>query len=134
MTVVATFIFIQIEKEELHNKIIQLEKQLDAKQALELEIERLRGTSNVMKHMSDGGDAEVRQKMETVLKDLREKEGELEDLEALNQTLIIKERKSNDDLQDARKELTNVSISSSTSLATYFSSQLDDFHYGFTRS
>ena len=134
MTVVATFIFIQIEKEELHNKIIQLEKQLDAKQALELEIERLRGTSNVMKHMSDGGDAEVRQKMETVLKDLREKEGELEDLEALNQTLIIKERKSNDDLQDARKELINVSISSSTSLATYFSSQLDDFHYGFTRS
>jgi len=40
---------------------------------------------------------------------LREKEGELNDLEALNQTLIVRERKSNDELQDARKELINVS-------------------------
>lgn len=38
---------------------------------------------------------------------LREKEGDLDDLEALNQTLIVKERKSNDELQDARKELVN---------------------------
>lgn len=46
-----------------------------------------------------------------VLKDLREKEGEIEDLAALNQTLIIKEHKSYNELQDARKELTNVRIS-----------------------
>ncbi|KAH9702107.1 protein involved in de novo 2 [Citrus sinensis] len=95
------------QKEDLHNRIIQLEKQLDAKQALALEIERLKGSLNVMKHMGDDGDIEVLQKMETVLKDLREKEGELDDLEALNQTLIIRERKSNDELQDARKELIN---------------------------
>lgn len=113
MTIFATINPIQKQKEDLHNRIIQLEKQLDAKQALELEIERLRGTLNVMKHMGDDDDIEVLQKMDTVIKDLREKEGELDDLESLNQTLIIRERKSNDELQDARKELINVSISSS---------------------
>ncbi|KAL4621110.1 hypothetical protein ACB092_06G204300 [Castanea dentata] len=95
------------QKEELHKRIIQLEKQLDAKQALELEIERLRGSLNVMKHMGDDGDVEILEKVDTILKQLREKEGELEDLEALNQTLIVKERKSNDELQEARKELVN---------------------------
>eukprot|EP00257_Ricinus_communis_P023324 XP_015583273.1 protein INVOLVED IN DE NOVO 2 isoform X2 [Ricinus communis] len=95
------------QKEELHNRIIQLQKQLDAKQALELEIERLRGTLNVMKHMGDDGDVEVLQKMETIIQNLREKEGELEDLETLNQALIVSERKSNDELQEARKELIN---------------------------
>ena len=98
----------QRQKEELHKRIIQLEKQLDAKQALELEIERLRGSLNVMKHMGDDGDVEILEKVDTILKQLREKEGELEDLEALNQTLIVKERKSNDELQEARKELVNV--------------------------
>ncbi|KAA8515254.1 hypothetical protein F0562_018516 [Nyssa sinensis] len=97
----------QRQKEELHKRIIQLEKQLDAKQALELEIERLRGTLNVMKHMGDDGDLEVLKKVEGIHKMLREKEGELDDLEALNQTLIVKERKSNDELQEARKELIN---------------------------
>ncbi|TYH67869.1 hypothetical protein ES332_D06G218700v1 [Gossypium tomentosum] len=95
------------QKEELHNRIIQLEKQLDQKQALELEIEQLRGSLNVIRHMGDEDDKEVLQKIEASLKDLREKEGELEDLEALNQTLIVSERKSNDELQDARKELIN---------------------------
>ncbi|KAL5733215.1 hypothetical protein ACOSP7_032555 [Xanthoceras sorbifolium] len=99
------------EKEALHDKILQLERQLDAKHNLELEIQTLTGTLNVMKHMGDGdgddNDAEVLQKMDSILKDLREKEGELEDLEALNQTLVVKELKSNDELQDARKELVN---------------------------
>ena len=100
---------IQRQKEELHKRIIRLEKQLDAKQALELEIERLRGALNVMKHMEDDGDVEVLRKMDVIIKSLREKEGELNDLEALNQTLIVRERKSNDELQEARKELINVS-------------------------
>ncbi|KAF9676834.1 hypothetical protein SADUNF_Sadunf08G0044500 [Salix dunnii] len=95
------------QKEELHNRIIKLEKQLDAKQALELEIERLRGALNVMKHMDDDGDVEVLRKMDAIIKKLREKEGELNDLDALNQTLIVRERKSNDELQEARKELIN---------------------------
>ena len=101
---------IQRQKEELHNRIIKLEKQLDQKQALELEIEQLRGSLNVIRHMGDEDDIEVLKKMEASLKELREKEGELEDLEALNQTLIVRERKSNDELQEARKELINVSV------------------------
>ena len=101
---------IQKQKEDLHNRIIRLEKQLDTKQALELEIERLRGSLNVMKHMGDDEDVEVLQKAETILKSLSEKEGDLEALDELNQTLIVKQRKSNDELQEARKEIVNVRI------------------------
>ncbi|KAJ4969299.1 hypothetical protein NE237_016000 [Protea cynaroides] len=74
----------QRQKEELHKRIIQLETKPDAKQALELEIERLKETLEVMKHMGQ---------------DLEEKTGDLEDFESLNQTLIVKERNSNDELQ-----------------------------------
>ncbi|XP_022988349.1 protein INVOLVED IN DE NOVO 2-like [Cucurbita maxima] len=95
------------QKEDLHNRIIRLEKQLDTKQALELEIERLRGSLNIMKHMGDDEDVEVLQKAETILKSLSEKEGDLEALDELNQTLIVKQRKSNDELQEARKEIVN---------------------------
>lgn len=82
---------------------------MDAKQKLELEIEQLKGRLKVMQHMGDDGDAEILKKVEAVMKDLKEKEDELDGVEALNQTLIVKERKSNDELQDARKELLNVS-------------------------
>ncbi|KAI4307618.1 hypothetical protein L6164_030789 [Bauhinia variegata] len=95
------------KKEELHAKIIRLEKQLDMKQKLELEIEQLRGTLNVMKHMEDDEDLGVLKKVEALISDLREKEQSLEDLDTLNQMLIVKERKSNDELQEARKELIN---------------------------
>ncbi|KAK9159846.1 hypothetical protein Syun_006187 [Stephania yunnanensis] len=98
------------EKKELHKRILQLEKQLDAKQALELEIEGLRGSLNVMKHMgadSTEEDSEVKKKVEEIHNSLKEKEAELEDLEDLNQTLIVKERMSNDELQEAKKELIN---------------------------
>lgn len=108
-----SFYLFQRHKEELHKKIIRLEKQLDAKQAAELEIEQLRGALNVMKHMGgDEDNQEILNKVDGLLKNLREKEGELDDLEALNQTLIVKERMSNDELQEARKELVNVSACS----------------------
>ncbi|KAH6804480.1 XH/XS domain-containing protein [Perilla frutescens var. frutescens] len=58
------------QKEELHKKIINLEKQLDAKQAVQLEIEQLRGKMNVMKHMGDEEDLEVLNKVELLLKAL----------------------------------------------------------------
>ncbi|CAK9188250.1 unnamed protein product [Ilex paraguariensis] len=93
------------EKEKLHKRILELEKKLDAKQALELEIERMRGALLVMKHMGEDGDMEIEDKMHNIQKNLKEKEEELEDLEALNQALVVKERKSNDELQEARKEL-----------------------------
>ncbi|KAF8407239.1 hypothetical protein HHK36_006366 [Tetracentron sinense] len=92
------------EKEDALNKILALEKQLDAKQKLELEIAELKGNLKVMKYMA-GGDDMVVQKMEEMNKELEEKIGEMGDLESLNQTLITKERQSNDELQEARKEL-----------------------------
>ncbi|XP_021769001.1 protein INVOLVED IN DE NOVO 2-like [Chenopodium quinoa] len=95
------------QKEDLHKRILQLQNQLEAKQALELEIEQLRGKLNVMKHVGDEGDMEVIQKVDSMLKDLREKEENLEEVESLNQTLVVTERMSNEELQDARKELIN---------------------------
>lgn len=80
------------------------------KQKLELEIQQLRGSLSVLKHIEDDDDGEVLKKVDDLQKGLREKEQVLEDLDALNQTLIIKERKSNDELQDARKELINVRV------------------------
>ncbi|KAF6137791.1 hypothetical protein GIB67_040499, partial [Kingdonia uniflora] len=97
----------KIEKEELHKKIVQLEKKLDAKQALELEIERLKGSLSVMKLMGGDEDAETNKNIEAMAKELKEKENEFKNLETLNQALIIKERRSNDELQEARKELIN---------------------------
>ena len=64
----------QREKEKLHEWIFELENKLVAKQALELEIERMRGAIEVMKHMSEDGDVEIKRKMESIEKDLQEKE------------------------------------------------------------
>ncbi|WJX45378.1 hypothetical protein P8452_32262 [Trifolium repens] len=93
------------EKEEALNKILQLEKQLDAKQKLEMEIEELRGKLQVMKHLGDQDDAAIKKKMEEMTDELTDKIESLEDMESMNQTLIVKERQSNDELQEARKEL-----------------------------
>ncbi|CAL5187404.1 unnamed protein product [Lathyrus oleraceus] len=93
------------QKEQLHAKIIELEKQLNVKQKLELEIQQLKGKLNVMKHMKNDVDFDVPDKMYALHRDLTEKERLLRAMNALNQTLIVKERKSNDELQEARKEL-----------------------------
>ncbi|OMO91213.1 hypothetical protein COLO4_18521 [Corchorus olitorius] len=93
------------EKERLHSEILKLEKQLDTKQALELEIQRMKGALQVMQHMEGDGESDVKTKMKDIEEQLKEKEEEYEDLEQLNQTLIIKERKSNEELQEAKKEL-----------------------------
>ncbi|PON75553.1 Zinc finger-XS domain containing protein [Parasponia andersonii] len=95
----------QREKEKLRKKIIELEKQLDSKQALELAIERYRGALEVMKHMGGDEDIELNKNMGEIREKLVEKEEELEAVEDLNQALIVKERRSNDELQQARKEI-----------------------------
>ncbi|KAK3017534.1 hypothetical protein RJ639_007209 [Escallonia herrerae] len=121
---------IPIEKEELHQRIIELERNLDDKQRLELEIERMRGAIDVMEHMSKDGDMEVRKKMESIREDLKDKEEELEGLEDLNQALINRELKSNDELQDARKELINGLKDSSAFIGVRRMGELDEkpFH------
>ncbi|KAK4491390.1 hypothetical protein RD792_002133 [Penstemon davidsonii] len=96
------------EKEELNRKMIELEKQLDAKQALDLEIERLKGNLQVVKHMEVAGDEKGQEKLNAIQQELKDKEEELAYHEEMCQALVVKERKSNDELQDARKELINV--------------------------
>ncbi|XP_058099274.1 factor of DNA methylation 1-like isoform X3 [Magnolia sinica] len=91
------------ENEAALNKTIQLEKKLDQKQALELEIELLKGELQIMKRKK--GDDLAKKKMLEMMKVLKEKEGEMEHLETLNQALMVKEHSSNSELQDARKEL-----------------------------
>jgi len=99
----------QKEKEEMHKKILELQKKLDAKQTLELDIQQLKGALQVMKHIGEG-DHEEKKKMDAIKEELEEKEDELEGLEELQQTLVVKERKTNDELQDARKELIRVCV------------------------
>lgn len=101
----------QRQKQELHNKIISLREQLEKRQAIELEIEQLKGKLNVTKQMAMGDDdLEILGKVEEIHRELREKEGEFDHVESMNQALIINERKCNDELQEARKELIQVSF------------------------
>jgi len=88
----------QKEKEKLHKKIHDLQRGLDAKQALELEIEQLREVF------------EVKKKLEAIEMELHEKEEGLQDMDDLQRTLVVQERKTNDELQDARKKLISVCI------------------------
>ncbi|PHT44735.1 hypothetical protein CQW23_13893 [Capsicum baccatum] len=90
-------------KETLRQKNMELQKKLDLKQALELEIERLTGAMQVTKHMGDG--QEVKKKLDEIEESLKEKKEELEALEALNQTLVVKQQMASVELNDARKEL-----------------------------
>ncbi|KAJ0987475.1 hypothetical protein J5N97_005831 [Dioscorea zingiberensis] len=87
-----------------NEKILQLERQLDAKQKLELEIEQLKGNLQVMQHMGNE-DMDSKKKIDEMKEDLEAKIEEMDYMQTLNQDLIIKERLSNDELQEARKEL-----------------------------
>lgn len=98
----------QKEKEELHKKILDLQRKLDAKQALELEIQHMRGALQVMEHM--GEDVEVKKKMEEIKLKLKDKVEDLEAMQDLYKTLVVKERETNDVLQDARTELIKVCV------------------------
>jgi hypothetical protein len=81
-------------KQTALEELLKLEQQLDAKQALELEIQHLKVKLEVVKHI--------------LCEELPDKSDLIEELELLNQTMIIKERTINDELQGARKELINV--------------------------
>lgn len=91
------------EKEEALKKVLELERQLDAKQKLEMEIEELKGKVQVMSHLGD--DTKVQEEIKKMNDELEAKMEEMGSIEDLNQTLLMKERQSNDELQEARKEL-----------------------------
>lgn len=75
-----------------------LEQEVNAKQKLELEINQLHSKLEAMKHIQGDEDSESKKK-------IAEQRVELESLDVLAQTLIVKERMSNDELQLARKAL-----------------------------
>lgn len=97
----------QKEKKDALDKVLQLERQVDEKQKLELDIQQLKGKLEVVKHMAGEG-VDVKKRSEELTAELNERIEEMEDLEALNQTLVIKERMTNDEIQDAKKELITV--------------------------
>lgn len=89
-------------------KILELERENDTKQKLEMEIAELKGKLEVMKHLGGDDDAAVQNKIKEMNEELVGKMEEMDDLESLNQTLLAKERRSNDELQDARRTLITV--------------------------
>ncbi|GFP88122.1 factor of DNA methylation 1 [Phtheirospermum japonicum] len=100
------------EKESLQRRTVELEKKLDAKQALELEIKHLTGKRQVVKHMGDDEDDSVPEKLRAIDQEIKDKEEELEYLDALDQNLIVKECRCNDKFQEARDELIDVQVNS----------------------
>ncbi|KQK08877.1 factor of DNA methylation 1 [Brachypodium distachyon] len=94
-------------KETALNKILMLEQQLEAKQTLELKIQQLKGKLEVMKYMPGHEDSESKSKINELSEELQDKIDELDGMESLNQTLVIKESNSSIELQEARKELEN---------------------------
>ncbi|ESQ45681.1 hypothetical protein EUTSA_v10010188mg [Eutrema salsugineum] len=94
------------EKDELHKRLIRLERERDQKQAIELEMEQLRGELKVKKHM--GEDAKIVEEVANIYKGLAQKEEELEELQNFCQRLILREHRANDEVVESRKELVNV--------------------------
>ncbi|KAL0365507.1 UNVERIFIED_CONTAM: Coatomer subunit gamma-2 [Sesamum angustifolium] len=93
------------EKVGLRRKIIQLKVKFDDKPLLEMELIYLRGQTEIVKFTGNYVDVD---KLYALLRELHEKEVELYDLEALNHALIVKERKSNGEIQEAQKELITI--------------------------
>lgn len=87
--------------------MLQLEKELLEKQQLELEVARLNGTLQVMKHLEGDDDGDIHEKMEKLSERLEHEKKRLEDLSG---DLVRKERETNDELQQARKELIRVPL------------------------
>ncbi|XP_020577719.1 factor of DNA methylation 5-like [Phalaenopsis equestris] len=92
------------EKDNSIRRILELEKELAAKQKLELEIEQLSGKIEVMKHMESEEDS-IKKRMEEMQAELNEKIEEQQYLESLNTSLTSKHFESNTELQHARKQL-----------------------------
>nr|GME01592.1 factor of DNA methylation 4-like [Ipomoea batatas] len=93
------------EKEQALVKIFRLERELDQKQALELEVEKLKGLVEGRRHMM------VRHlALTSILEDLKEKLDEHDHLENMTCELFIKHQRVDNQVQEARKEMINVSL------------------------
>ncbi|KAI7746846.1 hypothetical protein M8C21_016303 [Ambrosia artemisiifolia] len=93
---------LQRVKEEALKKVLELKSELDVEQKLHMEIEELKGKLQVMKHSGDEDDSAVQ---EQIKKRNVELEAKTEEMEEMIEALFFKERQSNNELQDARKEM-----------------------------
>lgn len=73
-------------------------------------MENFSGALEIMRAYGEGGDVEANKRIESLEESLKDKDETIEHLECLTQALLIKERQSNDELQNARKEFINVSL------------------------
>ncbi|XP_074314956.1 factor of DNA methylation 1-like [Silene latifolia] len=97
---------VQREKEEALNKVLQLEKVLDTNQKLlELELEELKGQLDVERHFGEDINAANQRKMQEMTDELNQMIEDINHYETMNQTLFIKDRQSNDEIQGAREVL-----------------------------
>ncbi|KAL1204785.1 Factor of DNA methylation 3 [Cardamine amara subsp. amara] len=95
----------KMQMEKLLKRTAALERELGQKEELELEVEQLKRQLSMMSHMELDGGTEIVNKVETFLRDISEKEGELAHVNKFNQDLVVQERRSNDELQEARRAL-----------------------------
>uniref|UniRef100_A0ACD5YBV6 Uncharacterized protein n=1 Tax=Avena sativa TaxID=4498 RepID=A0ACD5YBV6_AVESA len=92
------------EKEDAFRRRYKLEEDLTSKQNLEMQLAQLRGKFEVMKHMETEADTSSKE-LEKISVELKEKDDELDAMVDANQALIIVERRTNDELEQAKKEL-----------------------------
>ncbi|CAN6247986.1 unnamed protein product [Urochloa humidicola] len=83
------------------------EHQLNALQKLEMDIKEMKVKLEAMSCNSDGIDSASEKKINELNRMFQEKMDEMDFIESSNQILVIKERKSNDELQEIRTELIN---------------------------
>lgn len=101
----------QRENEKLRKKVAKLENLVEATEALELAMERMSSTLEVMKHAGDQGeDKDLKKRMDEIREQFDEKEEDLEAMKQLNNDLIVKEKTSSNELYQARMELIEVPI------------------------
>jgi anion-transporting ArsA/GET3 family ATPase len=74
-----------------------------------MELAQLRRKLEVMKHMGAEADT-TSNELHTISEELKEKDEQLDAMDSTNQALIIVERRTNDELDQAKKELIKVYI------------------------
>ncbi|TVU13448.1 hypothetical protein EJB05_40505, partial [Eragrostis curvula] len=99
-----------IEDNKGHNTICKSENSLNALQKLESEIKDMKDKLEVMKCKSDNKILALEKKIVELSEQLEDKIEELDFVESCNQVLVTKERISNGELQEIRKELINAGL------------------------
>ncbi|KAE9463544.1 hypothetical protein C3L33_04551, partial [Rhododendron williamsianum] len=118
---------LQIGEEKLHRRVAKLQKKLDSKKALwrkeKEKLHRRDGQVGLKNKMDDA--VELKNETNAIHQDMEEKGKHIEHLESLTSILTAKDRKSNDELQEARKELINGFLDSHAYISVKKMGELD---------